>query len=424
MPILDVSRDWKTLLSYLPADYAHLAKVHDQIPTQYPDLKVASADDLLRFIFVHVGADLPLRQTVAIVKASGGPTLSPNRLHKKMRKAAPYLRALVEKMTVGILDDVSPERWAGYDMVAVDASAFSGKGATGTDARAHVALRLADLSIESVSVTDGTGAESFKRFRFRRGQLVLADRGYSSLAGILSVLLQEADVLVRVNRGALLFMDEKDTIMDLLELARTLAVDEALDKDVRATGWVNGHRKTVGGRLLLHKLLPEEAEKGRDWVRREQGKHATAESFEMAGYVVLFTTAKRSRLSAERCLAAYRLRWQIELLFKRWKSLCGFDRLPNERPDTIESWIYAKVLLALLMDRLGAPATGLSPPVQLVGPQRVDRRRRAERIQRDAFASVASLRSPTGEATVENFIHSLATHCRRDSSPSSHGRHQ
>ena len=60
----------------------------------------------------------------------------------------------------------------------------------------------------------------------------------------------------------------------------------------------------------------------------------------------------------ERCLHAYQLRWQIELQFKRWKSLCNFDRLPNYRGDTILAWLYAKVLLGLLMDRM---AKGMPP---------------------------------------------------------------
>jgi len=46
---------------------------------------------------------------------------------------------------------------------------------------------------------------------------------------------------------------------------------------------------------------------------------------------------RASQLSASRCVAAYRLRWQIELQFKRWKTLCNFDRLPNYRDDTIRS---------------------------------------------------------------------------------------
>ena len=61
------------------------------------------------------------------------------------------------------------------------------------------------------------------------------------------------------------------------------------------------------------------------------------------------------------CLGLFRLRWQVELALKRWKSLRHFDRLPNYRDDTILSWLYAKLLLALLMHRMSSGASALSP---------------------------------------------------------------
>ncbi len=106
--------------------------------------------------------------------------------------------------------------------------------------------------------------------------------------------------------------------------------------------------------------LPEaQAEKARARLVRERGTRVSDLDREAASYVVLFTTVPKSRLDAERCLALYRLRWQVELLFKRWKSLCGLDRLPNYLDETIHAWLYGKVLLALLMQRMAASA--LSP---------------------------------------------------------------
>ena len=52
--------DWKTLLSCLPTDYKALATKHKQLQTQYGNAKIRDADTLLRFIFLHAGADLPL----------------------------------------------------------------------------------------------------------------------------------------------------------------------------------------------------------------------------------------------------------------------------------------------------------------------------------------------------------------------------
>ena len=55
--------------------------------------------------------------------------------------------------------------------------------------------------------------------------------------------------------------------------------------------------------------------------------------------------------------ALYRLRWQIELAFKRWKSLAGLERLPAKDPALARSWIYARLIAALLAEK----TTGLEP---------------------------------------------------------------
>ena len=51
------------------------------------------------------------------------------------------------------------------------------------------------------------------------------------------------------------------------------------------------------------------------------------------------------------CLSS-RLDWQIELQFKREKSVSGLDLLPNFREDTIQAWLLAKLLLSQIARRI------------------------------------------------------------------------
>jgi hypothetical protein len=83
----------------------------------------------------------------------------------------------------------------------------------------------------------------------------------------------------------------------------------------------------------------------------------------LAEFVVLFTTAPSSRLTAAELFELYRLRWQIELGFKRDKSIAGLDRLPSFRDDTIQSWIAAKMLGVQLARRLAGPGEPFPPSV-------------------------------------------------------------
>jgi hypothetical protein len=92
---LDVIQGWNEIRSYLPVDYELLATEHRQIETKFGNAKIRDADTLLRFILLHAGANLPLRQTVTLMAEAGLPKVNPMRLHKKMCRAAPYLQSLV-----------------------------------------------------------------------------------------------------------------------------------------------------------------------------------------------------------------------------------------------------------------------------------------------------------------------------------------
>jgi hypothetical protein len=124
MKRLEPERDWQTLLSLLPTNFEELALEHKLLNVQWANAKITTAAVLLRFIFLHVGADMPLRQTVALIAESGGPHLSAVRLHYRMRRAQPYLAALVARMVPVAAG--APEQWGGYEMVCVDATAVSG----------------------------------------------------------------------------------------------------------------------------------------------------------------------------------------------------------------------------------------------------------------------------------------------------------
>lgn len=357
---IDVTSDqgWQAIEAELPEDFEVLAKDNKVLELQYGEAKITTARDLLRLILLHVGADLKLRQTVALIAESGGPEVSHVTLHKKMRLAAPYLRALVARLSGG--GDASPERWSGYEVIAVDGSTFCSPGAEGTDARVHLQLRLADLEILSAVIEDRTVGETFKRFSWSAGQLAVGDRVYGNPPGVAHVVSQGADVLVRVNRTSLPLFDRCAERIDLMSWLRGLRGHRPTER------WICIHdRETdefIEGRLVACRLPAAEAEKARARTRRELGSKALPGDLEVAQYVVLFTTVPAERMSAAMCLDLYRLRWQVELAFKRWKSLCHFDRLPNYRDDTILSWLYGKLLLGLLMHRMAAGATSLFPP--------------------------------------------------------------
>lgn len=306
---------WKTVKDYLPDDVEELAKEYKVLETQYGEAKITSAEDLLRLILLHAGADLALRQTVTLVAESGGPDVSHVTLHKKMRLAGPFLSAVVGRLTA-MSADAAPERWAGYELAVVDGSSFCGPGADGTDARIHLQLRLSDLAILSASAEDRSIGESFKRFPWHTGQLALGDRGYANPPGIMSVVEQGADVLIRVNRTALPLYTPDGERVDLMAWLRSL---KSMPRERPVLVRARGSNTEVRGRLIAYRLPEAQVEKARAWVRREHGAKTSAADLEAASYVILFTTVPVERMSMAMCLELYRLRWQVEISH----ALCG-----------------------------------------------------------------------------------------------------
>lgn len=62
-------------------------------------------------------------------------------------------------------------------------------------------------------------------------------------------------------------------------------------------------------------------------------------------------TSLPSSVSVEKVLEFYRLRWQVELVFKRYKSLLGLGNIPTKTKESSEVWLHGKMFLALLIEK-------------------------------------------------------------------------
>ena len=98
-------------------------------------------------------------------------------------------------------------------------------------------------------------------------------------------------------------------------------------------------------------------------------------TLELAKYVIVFTT--RSSGSTAAILRSYRMRWQIELMFKRLKSLAQLGHVPKHDDRSSRAWLYGKLLVTLLAQKvirigrdispLGLPTLGAGEPLVAIG---------------------------------------------------------
>ncbi|MBF0098269.1 MAG: transposase [Magnetococcales bacterium] len=85
------------------------------------------------------------------------------------------------------------------------------------------------------------------------------------------------------------------------------------------------------------------------------------QTLEFAKYIMVLTTLQKEKWPIEKVLELYRFRWQVELAFKRFKSLAHLGHLPKSNARSSRTWLYTKLFVCLLTEKLVAKADSFSP---------------------------------------------------------------
>jgi DDE family transposase len=120
----------------------------------------------------------------------------------------------------------------------------------------------------------------------------------------------------------------------------------------------------IPGRLCAVRKSEEAVRKAQRKLTRkqQQGKSTvTAETREYARYILVFTTLPQSVATKRQVLECYRLRWQIELTFKRLKSIVQLGHVPKKDDQSSRAWLYGKLFVALLSQKLARVGCAISP---------------------------------------------------------------
>ena len=355
-----MDEDWEVLRSFLPDDWQEMAKETGALKGLRKD---KSVETLLRVLLLHLGCGHSLRETVVRARQADLADFSSVALFKRLKKSTDWLRALCVELFQEQGMALSGD--GGFQVRVFDATTVKEPGKTGSLWRIHYSVCLPSLSCDFFKITQTQGAgtgESFSQFPIRKGDHILADRGYSTAAGLHHVVCAGGQVTVRVNTGALSFRTTADEPFDLLaavaSLKRTGAVG-AWSVETIANG-----DATVKGRVCAIRKTREAVEMAHEKIRREavrKGKQVQPQTLEFARYVIVFTTFSEDSFAAREILEWYRVRWQVELVFKRFKSLAQLGHLPKYDDESARAWLYGKLLVALLVEKLIHHACAISP---------------------------------------------------------------
>ena len=347
--------NWEIICTFLPPEWAEQAR---QLGAMRRARYITDPGTVLRILLLHLATGCSLAETAARASAAGWAQISPVGVFKRLRAAEPWLRWLAQQMR-GAAD--LPMEVAGRRLRAVDATSVSEPGSTGTDWKVHWAVNLADLQCDFFQLTDiREGGETFRRVPVAGGDILLGDRVYAGPPGVSHVVRAQGDVVVRLNRQALPLFDGHGRRIDLLPFLRKLQGMTPQEQAARVRepqgGWIRGRlialRQSVEATRALQRRLRRRAQRSQETV--------SAESLEFAEYFMLWTTLAHAFPMAA-MLEFYRLRWQVELVFKRMKSILGLGHLPKKDPLSAQAWLEGKLFTGLLIERMIDVAESISP---------------------------------------------------------------
>jgi hypothetical protein len=312
---------------------------------------VQSAQDLLRIVLGYSVLDWSLRLLGVWCVVVGLADISKTALLKRLRKCKVWLGILVMAVLMQ-RKAIAPPTQANIRVKIVDASVISQPGSQGTDWRLHLGFDLGRMCIDWLQFTDAKGGESLDRFTWEPGDLVVVDRGYANRKQVGYVLVADAWLLMRIGWLTLPLEDSAGQPFDLIDwLKRTQPSSAGYPQEIEV--WVSTPQGRFAMRLVAQAIPQQAADQARRRVRKaakKKGHTPDQRTLFAAGFVLLLTNLPLAQWSAPQILSLYRFRWQVELAFKRLKSLLNLDGLRTRDPELVQVYLLAKLLAALLLE--------------------------------------------------------------------------
>jgi hypothetical protein len=300
---------------------------------------------------IHLAEGCSLRETAVRAKHGHIVSVSDVALLKRLNASGEWFRWMAVRVMERWVEK-QPEAIFGKTLRIriIDGSTIQEPGSTGSTWRLHYSIGLPSLRCDEVYVTSPEEGESFERFRVHPRDLFIGDRNFGRRADVKHVVQGGGQVLVRINLTNLPLINKDGSPFPLLNRLRTLTRTKPGDWDV----WVPYEKTWIPGRVCALKKTKEAAERAQRKVLQENGRKGARvrpETIEAAAYSFVFTTLDRT-FSPATILEIYRGRWQIEMAFKRLKSIIELGHLRKTDLEGAKAWLHGKLLVAFLIEAL------------------------------------------------------------------------
>lgn len=366
-------KNWEEIVLAIPDDLEASAREYGAL---HRSRKIKTGADLLRIILIYA-TGLSLLTTAIWALGLGLCDISRQAIEKRVLKSTPWLRYLLSVLLKRVVETPSQMGGTIKRLILRDASTISRPGSQGTEWRLHLSWSPFSLQPAQVTVSDDKKGEGLEDAGLEAGDLVIADRAHGIWGTIAVVLAALSYFIIRLTWSNLPLQTLDGLPFDLIAWLQSLPEKQTW---AAVTVVARDDPKQRPLRLVVGRLPPDKAKEARQRVRRQAQKNkreANPKTLLAAGFCILLTNLPLATWPAGQVLAFYRIRWQVEWCFRRWKSLCHLKLLPVYPAKIAEPVLLAKVIIILLMQhRLGylpwrdwwtdpEPAPVISPLVQM-----------------------------------------------------------
>lgn len=364
-----IEDDWATLEALL-SDGRSLdlwAREHGALERSR---KIRDGRSLLRLALAYGACGKSLRQCCLWAANQGLADLSNEALLKRLRGMGDWLQDIAMarlNAAVGAAVGASGSP-GGRRLRLVDGSVISAPGGA-PRWRLIATFDVASQRAVGLHLAPSREGEHVDAASVSPDDVIIADRGFARPVDLDRVLHGQAHFLVRLGSRSLRLLDDAGRALACEDLIAAAQAGGGLDRRVQI-----GHSRRKDWRAIPARLiiLPLPAAKARanqarlDRAGQREGYTPSATAYAAASWMLLLTSLPAEAAAPAAIGALYRLRWQIELFFKRLKSLAHLDRLPAKAPDLARTWLYANLIVALVAEHLisqmlDSPPSGPAP---------------------------------------------------------------
>jgi Transposase DDE domain len=311
---------------------------------------ITNAVDLLRLILAYCVGERGLRLTAAWATSVGLVDISNVALLYRLRHCGDWLAMLVGQ----VLATATPRASQGRLIRIIDATTVPKAGPAARKNselwRIHSAFDLPHERFGHFELTDQQAGETLDRIPVVKGEIRLGDRAYLQPDRMAALVEAGADFVIRAGWKSACWLDAEGHPLDLIAELRKASAHGLIDRPIiikRKSGAL------LAARLVAIRKPAQAATEARRKARRNaqrEGYQLSKQTLAAADWVIMVTSLTIAEFETADVLALYRLRWRIELGFKRLKSLIGLKAPPGTDERSARPYLLAHLLIILLLE--------------------------------------------------------------------------